>query len=720
MRRQLLITLVLLLAGNMACIAQPARSMSVLLEKAGSTLHGMGFSGEPRQLDAMGSCRVIGTADGGFVVMSADARQPLVLATSATAYSAGNQNFQWWLRAVSSLHPSPSTNYSPSTLHPSPSTISPLMSTRWQQEYPYNLLCPTGAGGTRCLTGCVATAMAQILAYHRGPRHGLGWRTIYYPSNNTAGQPVRACFEDHYYDWDHMAADYTEPGIGETQRLAVATLMRDCGVACNMAYGTTSSGSTLSEAADGLQRYFGIGTASYMRRSECTEEEWMNTIYAELSQGRPVLYGGMDPNPMAGISGHAFVLHGYDSEGRVYVNWGWGGLNDGYYDLRLLNPANMQFSTMQDMVIGISPQPFTPHQLDIAAVEPGTLNQRLDSEQASVATTLTLSGTLAPEDFTTLRHLYADSASLLEVLDLSQARFTADALPTQALSGCASLRRLVLPATISSWGSGALAGCRQLRQIEMPESDISRAYIIYNNGVYTPDTTVLIELLPTADGAMQLPRGVVSLGAEAASGCVRVSSLMLPASCSDIGPRALSHLRDLSELRTTARQRPTLAADALLGTDCSACHLYVLRGMKEAFAEADGWRAFTTADYDNIVEFGTTIKARNAMRPEGQPNPELGYQVIGDYVEGTPLLICDATPQSPPGRYAIHVLPGTIDSEAVDYVDGYLIVTAADAISTISTAPPCPTLTDLQGRRLKTKPTRSGLYIRNGKKTIIN
>ena len=106
--------------------------------------------------------------------------------------------------------------------------------------------------------------------------------------------------------------------------------MRDCGVACNMAYGTTSSGSTLSEAADGLQRYFGIGTASYMRRSECTEEEWMNTIYAELSQGRPVLYGGMDPNPMAGISGHAFVLHGYDSEGRVYVNWGWGGLNDGY------------------------------------------------------------------------------------------------------------------------------------------------------------------------------------------------------------------------------------------------------------------------------------------------------------------------------------------------------------------------------------------------------
>lgn len=719
--RRLLIAITLFATACAALSAQPRRSMSVLLEKAATLLGDESHGGQLRQLDAIGSCCVVGRADRGFVVMSTDEALPLVLGMSASAYDPANKNFLWWLRAVASL--SPTAQHAPATPQSLgyADSVAPMLTTRWQQEYPYNQLCPTGGGGQHCLTGCVATAMAQILAHHRAPRHGQGWRTIYYPSNNTAGQPVRAVFEDHYYDWDNMVADCTVPGVGETQRLAVATLMRDCGVACNMMYGTESSGSTLVEAADGLRTYFGIATAQHAARNKSSEEEWMRQVYDELSHGHPILYGGMDPNPMTGISGHAFVLHGYDKQGRVYVNWGWGGQNDGFYDISLLNPANMKFSTQQDMVVGIVPRAFTTKEIKIQNVEPGTLDQRLSEEQAADVTTLTIGGTLGPADFATLRQRFAHEGSLLEVLDLSQTRLADDELPPLALSGCASLRRLCLPA-IGTWGDGAVAGCRQLRQTELTTDDMpSRAYIYFDNAIWTPDTTALIELLPAAEGQVQLPKGVKSLHHDALAGCVRVSSLSLPASTATIGDRALSQLRDLCELRTTAHTLPTLGADALQGLDYEHCRLYVLRGMKAQAAATEGWSAFATATYDNIVEFGTTIKARNAVRPEGQPNPELGYQVIGDYVEGTPLLVCDATPQSPPGRYTIHVLPGSISSEAVDYVDGYLIVTAADAISSIERdAQPAQRICDLQGRRLSGQPRQSGLYIIDGRKTIIH
>jgi len=140
------------------------------------------------------------------------------------------------------------------------------------------------------------------------------------------------------------------------------------------------------------------------------------------------------------------------------------------------------------------------------------------------------------------------------------------------------------------------------------------------------------------------------------------------------------------------------------------------------FAIAHPWNLFLSATFDNITEWGTTIKARNAIREQGQENPEFGYQVIGDYVDGTPELLCDATPQSPPGRYAIHVLPGTIESEAVDFVDGYLIVTESSEVGDVrlsghwSTQPPM--LYDLQGRPLMNV-RRGKLIVTHGKKVVV-
>lgn len=657
---------------------------------------------------------VVGT-DESFAIVGRSEKLPPVIGYSHSPYASENENLQWYLRAVSSVFAASASMTKPVD-GGFQEQVEPMLTTLWQQEHPYNLLCPT-AGSGRCLTGCVATAMAQILAYHRAPHHGLGVRTIYYPSNNTNGQPVKAVFEDDYYRWDLMTDDPTQPSTGQAQQLAVATLMRDCGVAANMQYSPSASGATLSDAADGLRRYFGVTTARHEMRRGNNEEEWMQTIFSELSQGRPILYGGQDPNPLAGIAGHAFVLHGYNADGLVYVNWGWGGLSDGYYDISLLNPRNMSFSTMQDMVVGITPKPFVEVEQKLADVTPGTLS----TLTAEGVTSLTIAGHLNDEDMAHLR-LLISAGGMLETLDLSEAALPSDGLAPNVFADGSTLRRLVLPASLSTWGDGALAGCRQLRSVELPELEADRQFVISGTCVMTPDSSELIALLPSAEGQVELPRGLKALHANALRGCVRVEKLTLPSTVSLIRSQALSQLRDLSELRLTMRQLPEVAPDAIGELDFEHCHLYVLRGFRPMFAIAHPWNLFQSATFDNITEWGTTIKARNAIREQGQANPEFGYQVIGDYVDGTPELLCDATPQSPPGRYAIHVLPGTIDSEAVDFVDGYLIVTESSEVGDVrlsghwSTQPPM--LYDLQGRPLMNV-RRGKLIVTHGKKVVV-
>ena len=204
--------------------------------------------------------------------------------------------------------------------------------------------------------------------------------------------------------------------------------------------------------------------------------------------------------------------------------------------------------------------------------------------------------------------------------------------------------------------------------------------------------------------------------ADAQNGCVRVEKITIPSSLTHIGAHAVSHLRDLTELRTAQRQLPQMDADAIADLDFEHCRLYVVRGLKDTFGAADGWSQFRSPTFDNILEWGTTIKARNAIREQGQANPEFGYQIIGDYVEGTPELQCDATPQSPPGRYTIRVLPGTITSEAVDYVDGYLIVTEASAVRSVRlTTSPAPAYSP-DGRRAN---GRRGLRIIGRRKQLF-
>ena len=251
--------------------------------------------------------------------------------------------------------------------------VEPLIKTHWSQYAPYWDQAPIYAGpradlrGQRCKTGCVATAMAQILNYYQWPKtipdglpgYNMGDINPVYDYQIDALPPVA-------FDWDNMLNDYRawNPETGEyddvgteQQRHAVATLMRYCGQAVKMMYGPDGLGSG-ALPIDLQQAYndcLGYSAALYLDRYDYSFNEWEDIIYGEMAAGRPVLYSGNSEE-----IGHAFICDGYDGDGKFHINWGWEGDDDGYYTLSVLNPytthhTEMGFSIQQSAVIYIDP-----------------------------------------------------------------------------------------------------------------------------------------------------------------------------------------------------------------------------------------------------------------------------------------------------------------------------------------------------------------------------
>ena len=245
--------------------------------------------------------------------------------------------------------------------------VAPLLTTTWNQSPYYNMLCPYDeARYTYAPVGCVATAMAQIMRYWQHPRVGYDSNSYWHA---TYGQ-LAADFGATVYDWAHMPNALVVGGqhtATPTEDTAVALLSYHCGVAVNMNYGPSSSGSqtiaigTLrSSAEEALRHYFGYKrTLKGLSRMSYTEAQWVGLMKAEIDAGRPVLHSGSSAS-----GGHAFVADGYDSQDRLHFNWGWGGNYDGYFANNALYPegggvganAENAYNTNQTITIGIEPE----------------------------------------------------------------------------------------------------------------------------------------------------------------------------------------------------------------------------------------------------------------------------------------------------------------------------------------------------------------------------
>lgn len=236
-----------------------------------------------------------------------------------------------------------------------------LISTKWDQNTPYNNMCPV-IDGTKSETGCGSTALAQILNFYKQPVHGYG--ELVYKSANIEDS-IKVNFNDIYFDWANMQDEYSK-GISETDASAqaVAQLMYACGTAVQMRYGKTSSSVTNGHRMIyGMQHYLHFSPdCRYLHRKFYTTSEWKEMLDSNLSDGHPVFYRG-DWIFQGNKSGHMFVVDGV-KDNQYHVNFGHSGSGDKYIDLDVINqsgyyPGNrgVCYNYEEAMVINCFPTP---------------------------------------------------------------------------------------------------------------------------------------------------------------------------------------------------------------------------------------------------------------------------------------------------------------------------------------------------------------------------
>ena len=324
----------------------------------------------------------------GFVIVSGDDRAEAVLGyTDNGSFDINNipPNMKWWLNEYANQMDAlyngeyGDMSFLPSELTPSYTSldeVAPLLrDIKWGQGEPYNNMCPIHEG-ENSVTGCVATAMAQIMRYHKHPKQGKGSHTYYWSEGR---QELTVNFDGVNYDWDNMLPIYYNDfdghkperwwpeewlpegwqAITQAEKDAVATLMYHCGVSVEMKYTSGVSGAISMNVPVALYNYFGYdGGMAFRHRDGYSTDEWEQLVRSELNAGRPVYYAGATPSGNA----HAFVCDGYDTNGFFHINWGWDGTSDGYYLLSALSPGEQGiggyeggYNVSQEILTGIQP-----------------------------------------------------------------------------------------------------------------------------------------------------------------------------------------------------------------------------------------------------------------------------------------------------------------------------------------------------------------------------
>ena len=339
--------------------AQYTRGASPVLVKTYKTL--------PSEARDSVNCLYIYNVGNGYVIVSADDRITPVLGYS-TEGNFDMQNIpvqlQEWLgqyaAKISAAVSSPgftneapvaswraltSDNYTPSRY--GTVRVAPLIQTLWDQYPYYNNYCPYDASaGERVVTGCVATAMAQLIRYWQFPTRGIGSHSYNHPTYGTQS----ADFGNTTYNYSLMPLSLN--GSCSTAQInEVAKLMYHCGVSVNMDYGLASlggSGASTQDAANAFNTYFGYSGCQYENKSNYTNYQWTNKLKTELNNGRPVLYNG------SGSGGHAFICDGYTVDDYFHFNFGWSGSYNGYFTLDDITPGSYNFNYTQGGIFNIS------------------------------------------------------------------------------------------------------------------------------------------------------------------------------------------------------------------------------------------------------------------------------------------------------------------------------------------------------------------------------
>lgn len=307
----------------------------------------------------------VGNGKGFVIVAGDDAVTPILAYADRGDFSeremapAAKAMLESYAQQIEMIQQNPSLAVAASTSY---AAIAPMVETQWNQMEPYNYMCPIIRGeAVRSVTGCVATAMAQIIYYHKHPVE----QTKAIPAYELSSRYVIPGADPVTLNWDAMQLTYTgSEAEDDPSALAVAQLMVLCGKSVKMSYSSSASGAASESVPAALKEYFDYDGAAHMvYRDEYANADWEKMIYDELAAKRPVYLSGTSVSGTSAV-GHAFVCDGYDGEGLFHINWGWGGMSDGFFRLTLLNPddhgtggnnGSGGFNMDEGAIIGIQP-----------------------------------------------------------------------------------------------------------------------------------------------------------------------------------------------------------------------------------------------------------------------------------------------------------------------------------------------------------------------------
>lgn len=309
---------------------------------------------------------VFNSPRGGWVIISAeDAGEPLIGYSNSGAFKVEGMpvNMKSWLdsrrlevkeirKSGFKQNPAMRERWENFALRTKGATEVLLKTAEWDQVSPYNAKC--FFDNKYSYVGCVATAMAIVLHYHKWPEQGKGTIGSYTTRTNGYSIPS-STIDDHIYYWELMPTDTRGMNSApEVLRDNVCQLMYDCATMVQMDFTPNGSGAYSSDVRAALVGHMSYdASATYIERAAVqSDSEWLMIIKEEIDNNRPILYSAVDVN---GNGGHEFVLDGYDSNMNVHFNWGWSGENNGYFNINNLNPSIFAFNKYHDMLYSLIP-----------------------------------------------------------------------------------------------------------------------------------------------------------------------------------------------------------------------------------------------------------------------------------------------------------------------------------------------------------------------------
>mgnify|MGYP002623687452 CR=1 FL=1 len=512
-------------------------------------------------------------------------------------------------------------------------SVNPLLKTQWSQTGAFNSKLPI-LDGQQTVTGCGATALAQVMKFYNYPEYGQGNHYHLWEQGATP-EVFYADFEHTHYDWANMLDVYNSSASGK-QVDAVATLMLHIGIALEMKF-NTSTATQIEYIHTVLKKYFGYNPNMCLLRQKngaYTIDEWRTIIYRELSEGRPVLMGGTS---YSGVR-HIFVADGYDAEGNVHLNLGHANRNneDKYYDL---THTNETYTNDMRMIIGILPSTLPADITTITLDGSKSLMEAIGGETESTKVCmLKVVGQMSADDVSCLGKLSRTTTGQLSYIDLSEATFPNNEIPESAFNsgdeGNLTLQQIILPdgleaikskafrnalglhlinfpETLVEIGQFAFSACRYLSEVALPSSlrkygdnpfrmcqiedfkfnNKSDTYDILNGALCNTKTGALLSMpLNVHNGKYVIPNGIIGIGRQAFYKNLSIKEITFPSTLKSIGAYAFLQCYALENVYSLSAEPPTIDVSTSFYQIPTNCVLHVPVGCKEAY---NSWTMFS-------------------------------------------------------------------------------------------------------------------------------